>query len=159
MKVRKVILGVFTTLILGAALVAAFFYHTSAPVRKERKETIQIAEKYAHLEVPRYFYWYNRDETYYTITGENNNHQDIIVTVPQEGNKIRVLNQKDGITRNQALAIVQKNYHPYDIIKLNFGYFKDQPVWEVTVKNKDKTLSYYTLKFSNGKVVNKVLNF
>lgn len=159
MKVRKVIVGILIALLLGATLISAFFYHLSAPVRKERKETIEIAEKYADLKVPRRFYWYNRDNTYYTITGENDKKQDIIVTVPKEGNEIHVLDQKNGITRNQALAIVQKNYHPYDIIKLNFGYFDNQPVWEVTVKNKDKTLSYYTLKFSNGKVINKLENF
>lgn len=159
MKVRKVLVTILLVILVGATLVTAFFYHMSAPVRKERKETIALAKKYADLEVPRHFYWYNRDETYYTITGENDDHQDIIVTVPREGNKIRVLNQKDGITRNEALAVVQKKYHPYDIIKLNFGYFDNTPVWEVTVKNKNKTLSYYTLKFSNGKVMNTVKDF
>lgn len=134
-------------------------FHASAPIRKERKETIEVAKKYADLETPDKFYWFNREKTYYTITGKSKNHNDILVTIPKDGDTIKVLNQKNGVTEQDIINKVHKEYQPYSIKKIEFGYIKNTPIWEVTVVNKNDTLSYYTYRFDNGKLYDKTTNF
>lgn len=158
-KIRKVIMSIVVIVIVIFCLLSAFLFHASAPIRKERKETIALAEKYADLKKAEDFYWYDRDKTYYTIMGVNADHQDVIVTVPKDGDTIKVLNQKDGVTEQDVINTMHDKYHPYKINKIEFGYIKDTPIWEVTVINKNDTLSYYNFRFSNGKLYSKTTDF
>lgn len=159
MKIKKVILSLMVIVIVALCVIGAFLYHASAPIRKERKETIELAEKYADLRKPESFYFFDREKTYYTITGTNKDHENILVTVPKDGDTIKVLNQKDGVSEQYIINKVHKKYQPYHISKVEFGYINQVPIWEVTVRNKDKTLSYYTFRFDNGKLYNKIKNF
>lgn len=158
-KMKKIITTSLITIVTIICLVGAFFFYASTPVRKERKEAIQLAGKYADMNKPERFYLFTRDQTYYTIAGENKKRQEILVSIPKDGDTIKVVDQKDGITEKQAQEIVQKKYHPYKIENINFGYIKGIPVWEVTTMNKDHTLSYYSLRFRNGSIYNKITNF
>ena len=145
--------------IVIVCIIGAFLYYASAPIRKERKETIEVAEKYAGLEKPDTFYFYDTNQTYYTISGQNKNHEEILVTVPKDGDDIRVVQQKQGVTEQEIINQMHEKYKPYKISKIAFGYQKNVPVWEVTVMNKNDSLSYYTFRFDNGKLYNKIKNF
>lgn len=159
MKKRKWLWSSLIFILVILCLGFTFFFYMSAPILKERKDTIQLAEKYAHLEVPQQFYLFNRERTYYTITGQNKKHETIFVTVPKDGDTIKVVPAQNGISEEQARVLIEKSVHPYKIQAINFGYIKDVPIWEVTVKNKNQTLSYYTLRFSDGSLYNKITNF
>lgn len=150
----------FMVLVIAiVCLVGAFLYHASAPIRKERKEIIEVAEKYAGLKQPGTFYFYDTNQTYYTIEGKNDHHEEILVTVPKDGDDIRVVKQKSGVTEQDIVNQMHKEYKPHKISKVAFGYVNSTPVWEVTVINKNDTVSYYTFRFDNGKLFNKIKTF
>lgn len=159
MKFKKIITRTIAVLVVIIALVGVFFYHASAPIRKERKETVQLAEQYANLATDDHFYWYNHGQTYYTVSGKDHEGKEIYVTVPKGSDKITVIPQSDGITSDKAVAIVRDRYGAKSIKKVTFGYFKSKAVWEVVVENHNHTLTYYTLAFHDGKLVNKVEDF
>lgn len=158
-KVKKVIIRLGIILLLLICLVAAFFYRASAPVRKEQKEITQVAKKYANLETVDAFYWYNGNNTYYTVAGKNNKNQHVLVTVPKDDDKIIIQNQANGISESDASKKVNDEFHPKKIEKVEFGYYKNKPIWEVTTTNKDKQVSYYILAFQDGNLIKKIENF
>ena len=41
-------------------------------MQQAKREAVQMAEKYADLKTVDQFYWFNRDKTYFTVTGESN---------------------------------------------------------------------------------------
>ncbi len=45
------------------------------PRNESRSQAVSLAKKYANLKHPGDFYIYNREHTYYTITGENQKNQ------------------------------------------------------------------------------------
>ena len=159
MKIRKIMIRILIVFLILISLFAIVLYRASAQVRKERKEVTELAEEYAHLVTTDDFYWYNGKNTYYTVEGKNNKNQTLLVTVPQKEGKIIIQNQKNGITADEARDKVKKEFHPYKITKVEFGYVKNEPIWEVTTQNSDKMLSYYDLSFKDGRVTKKVENF
>ena len=159
MKFKKLIIRILIILLLLVSLLCAFFYRASAQVRKTQKEVTKLAQKYAHLETVNNFYLYNGSSTYYTVTGTNDKAQKVLVTVPKKDGKIIIQNQNNGITENDARKKVQEEFHPEKITKVEFGYYKNQPIWEVTIENSDEQISYYLLSFKDGNVVHKVENF
>lgn len=128
------------------------------PRRQSEQQAVSMAKKYANLKHEKNFYIYNRDKTYYTVTGTNKNNQSILVIIAKTGGKIRVLKQKDGITKNQALTKIWNNRKPKKVLKIAPSIFNNQAIWEITYLNKQGNLCYELLSFKNGKVVQRIDN-
>lgn len=140
-------------------LIWGFYMIAQMPYREAKHEATQMAEKYAKIENVDNFYIYNRDNTYYTVEGENNNNQKIYVTIPKKGNKIFIYDKNKGISLNDAQKIVENKFTPKKIIKTVFG-MKDgkTPIWEVAYKNKQGNLCYAQVEFKNGKILQNISN-
>ena len=66
------------------------------PYREAKSEAFQMAAKYAKVDSVKNFYIYNRNSTYYTIEGENNDNQDVYVVIPKKGNRVNIYAKKQG---------------------------------------------------------------
>lgn len=135
-----------------------FYVRSNRPMAKAEKEAVAIARKYADFDQVDQFYWYTREETYFGLTGTNKKGQEIVVIIPKSGEKVTVFNQSDGLTEAKALRKVIDTYKPADIIKITLGMYKDEPVWEVTARNKDDLLNYYLISFKTGEPVKVIEN-
>lgn len=152
--VRNIIIAVLVILLV----VWIFLAISLQPRNAAKKQAVNLAERYAHLKDPGKFYIYNRESTYYAITGKNQKNQSIIVIVPQHGGNLRVLKQSDGITANQAITMTKTNRHPQKILKVALGVFNNKNVWEVTYRNKKGNLCYDLINFKTGKYVQNINN-
>ena len=101
-RLNRWLLGIVAFLLIIIVAATMIFIRSNRPMQQAKREAVQMAEKYADLKTVDQFYWFNRDKTYFTVTGESNSGEAIIVIVPESGEKIRVLNQKDGLTEQQA---------------------------------------------------------
>jgi uncharacterized protein YpmB len=139
-KLNRWLLGIVAFLLIIIVAVTMIFIRSNRPMQQAKREAVQMAEKYADLKTVDHFYWFNREKTYFTVTGENNTGESIIVIVPKSGEKVRVLNQKDGLT---------------DLIfeKANLGIYQDKTAWEITAKDEKGAIFYYLLSFNDGKQI------
>lgn len=64
------------------------------PKNESQQQAVALAKKYAHLKQADDFYIYNREQTYYTVTGKNQKNQSILVLIAKKGGNIRILKQK-----------------------------------------------------------------
>lgn len=128
------------------------------PKNESRQQAVAMAKKYANLKKTDDFYIYNREKTYYTVAGTNKKNQSILVVIAKKGGKIRVLKQKDGITKNEALTKIWNKRNPKRVLKIAPGIFNNHAVWEVTYLNKHGNLCYELLNFKNGKDVQRIDN-
>lgn len=154
-KILKRLLYIIIAVIL-VAVIGYFF--ANQPRANARRQTVNIAEKYAHLHSPGQFYIYNRESTYYTISGQNNRNQPILVIVPQHGGDVRVLKQSAGLTANRVEQMTQQRRSPKKILKVAPGVFNDKVVWEVTYRNHKNQLCYDLINFKTGKYVQEINN-
>ena len=154
-KTLKRILYILIAVVL-VVLVGYFF--ANQPRANARRQAISIAKKYAHLHSPGQFYIYNRESTYYTISGRNSQNQPILVIVPQRGGNVRVVKQSAGLTANRVEQLTQQRRSPKKILKVAPGVFNDKVVWEVTYRNQKNQLCYDLINFKTGKYVQEINN-
>ena len=154
----RTIRNLLIAILLILLIVWSVFAVSNQPRNSARRQTISLAEKYAHLQSPDQFYIYNRENTYYTISGKNQQNQPILVMVPQHGGKIRVLKQSSGITAARARAMTKSNRNPREILKVAPGVFNDKAVWEVTYRNQKGNLCYDLINFKTGQYIQNINN-
>ncbi|WP_267202243.1 cell wall elongation regulator TseB-like domain-containing protein [Limosilactobacillus kribbianus] len=152
--IRNILLTILILLLVGWSVYAV----ANQPRAAARRQTVTMAEKYAHLHSPGHFYIFNRESTYYTITGRNQSNQPILVIVPQHGGNIRVVKQSSGVTEKQVRAQTKANRKPAQILKVAPGIFNDKVVWEVTYRSKKGKLSYDLINFKTGRYVQNINN-
>lgn len=128
------------------------------PKAQAQREATSIAKKYGHLRSTNGFYIFNREKTYYTVTGKNQKGQQMLVMVPKSGGNVRLIKQSKGITSQQARQKVQNYGRTKKVLRVAPGIFNDKVVWEVTYINKKGALCYDLLNFRNGNYVQQIDN-
>ncbi|WP_314059758.1 DUF5590 domain-containing protein [uncultured Vagococcus sp.] len=155
---KKILIGV--SLILATLIFSSIFFFVRAnrPMSRAKKEAIEIAREHTDLERVDRFYWYTREESYFTLVGTDAKDKGIIVIIPQSGSKVTVLNQEDGLTEEEALQKVYEAENPNKVIKMNLGMHEGQPTWEVVAENAENSLDYYLVDFKTGEIVSSIKN-
>ena len=153
---RMIILSI---ILLILVIIWAIYMIAQAPYREAKNEAVQMAEKYAKVSNVDNFYIYNRNSTYYTVEGKNNDNQNVYVVIPKKGNRVNIYQTNKGITLKKAEKVVTDKYTPKKIEKTVFG-MKDgkTPIWEVTYQNKNGELCFAQVGFKSGKVLQNIAN-
>ena len=128
------------------------------PIKKAEKETIAIAKESAGLVKATDFYWYNRDKTYFSVSGVNESDEEIMVIVAKDGGATTVLNQDEFITKQQAKALTREDKGAVDILEARIGLDGETPIWEISYKQENGRLGYYVLTAKSGKWVSDIEN-
>lgn len=153
---RMIIIGIIILILL---IVWGFYMVAQLPYREAKSESFQMAAKYAKVDNIENFYIYNRNSTYYTIEGKNNDNQDVYVVIPKKGNKVNIYEKSKGISQKSAENTIKQNYQPKKIVKTVFGMKNGgTPLWEVAYQNKDGNLCYAQVAFKTGKVLQNITN-
>ncbi|MFV0557025.1 MAG: DUF5590 domain-containing protein [Enterococcus sp.] len=164
MKKRKLtrqdrILIIVAAVLLSIILFSVIFYvRATRPMRQAEAETTAIAKKYADITTVDQFYWFNREKTYFSVTGTTAKGQEAAVIVPKAGEKVTVLDLSEGFTEEEARAQITSSYAQEEVQTAKLGMYDDQPCWEVVTKTSTAELNYYLLDFKSGEEIKKVTN-
>lgn len=147
-------LGIGVSIVLGLFLLftTVFYIRSVRPMKQAEKQALEFAEDYVTFAYVSDFYWFNREETYFTLVGTTEKDKEVIAIISQTGDKITILNQKDGINRDQVLAKIEADYGPIKLLKITLGKYQNVPVWEVVTENDDDSLNYYLIDFATGDI-------
>lgn len=154
----KIFRRVILTILAVILVLWISFAIANHPRSQAQHEAYAMAKKYAHVNNPNGFYVYNREKTYYTVTGKNRHGQQVLVMIPEKGGNISVIKQSKGITSQQALSTVRNKENPRRILRSAPGYFNSKVVWEVTYINKKGALCYDLINFKTGQFVQQIDN-
>lgn len=142
-------------LIIGAT---ALITRSLTPFYQARSATIEVAERRADLVEAEDFYWYNGNETFFTITGKNSANEEIVVIVQQDGGEVNVFQQSEIISRKHAVSIVYELENPEHILETRIGIYKGIPIWEVSFRQDNGRLGYTLLMLETGEWVRTIKN-
>ena len=157
-KERKKILILFSLIVALLLIIlfsAIFYIRASRPMRQAKEEAIQLAKEHVDIQRVDQFYWFTREETYFSLVGETEAGKNVVVIIPKTGDKLLVFDEKDGLTQEQTRAVVQELAPQERIKKITLGMFNDQVVWEVMTKGNDE-LHYYLIDFKDGSLVHRL---
>lgn len=157
MRKYKRWIWVFLLVVLMGAMFFVYHQARTPEVTAEAKAT-KIAKKYAKLENPDGFYTYHRNGTYYTVSGQDKNKNGIYVLINEKGNHVTIYRQSKGMTKNEALKKTWSTKNPQKVLNINFGFYKNKPVWEVVYRSDKGRLCYLTLDFKTGNTTQLIEN-
>ncbi|MBM6754654.1 DUF5590 domain-containing protein [Lactobacillus alvi] len=155
---KKLVVRTLMFLLVVILVTWGTFALATQPMRSAQHQAIRLAKRYAGLKTTNGFYTYNRDHTYYTVSGENRQGQAVLVIVPQKGGKLRVVKQSNGLTKQEAIAKVRSENKVKKVLRAAPGVFNDHVVWEVSYRNANGSLCYDLLNFTSGKYVQRINN-
>ena len=155
-RLEWTLVGVALALIIFILGFISLMYRSNRPMAQAKEEATTIAKKYTDLEAVEDFYWFTREDTYFSLLGQDKSGKEIAVIVPKDGNKVTVLNQKDGLTELTALQTVAKAYPKEKVKQAKLGIYKEVPAWEVTTTSESGKVNYVLVSFDKGEEINKI---
>lgn len=100
---------------------------------------------------------YNGKQQWIWFQVRDTNHEEKHVLIPtkkeDEQPNLVVRKITDGISKEDAIAILTEKETPKSISRVVLGIEDDRVVWEITYKNQSNQLSYYYLDFKSGEFV------
>ena len=155
---RKV--GYLLSIALVLLIVTIFSVGLSArrPYKQARMEAFEIAKQKGNIETTDHFYWYNGEETYFSVTGKSNQNENLIVFIQQDTGNVSVFPQEGMITETNAKKIVKEDKKPKHILEARMGMLNDKPIWEISYKQENGRVGYYVLSMETGNWIRSIEN-
>lgn len=147
-----------TTVIVILSCVLIFFIRADRPMSRAREEALELAQAHTDLTTVTDFYWFTRKETYFTLIGTNSKDEEVLVIIPQSGEKITVMKPSEGLSEEEVLAKVMTADQGIQIKKVTLGMVDQQPTWEVVAKTANNDLNYYLVDFKTGDIFDSIKN-
>lgn len=134
------------SLVFGLSIIS---YWALRPHLQASQEAREVAKQVAQLQETSQVERYSGETTYYSVYGQNQEKQAVIVSINQETGQVYVTAQKEGLSRQEAMAKAQEN-GAETIDRLVFGRYQERPIWEVK-----SATAYYLIDFASGELVKK----
>ena len=146
--------------ILVLVIVTAFFVGVSAqrPYKQAKLEAFELAKQKGDIQTPNHFYWYNGEETYFSVTGTSSNQEELVVFIQQDTGKVFVYPGAGMITKEEAISRVVEDKRPEKILEARMGLLNNEPIWEVSYKQQNGRLGYYVLSMETGQWISNIEN-
>lgn len=146
-------------ILLSIIIFSIILYQRSMqPYNEVKADAYQYAKENADIQDPYDFYWYNDEETYYTVIGKNSSGEDIITIIAQDGGQIRTIKLEDAISKQEAVQQVLTAKEPKAIKQARIGMEQNMPVWEISYENQNNGLGYYKIHLETGEWISDVDN-
>lgn len=152
----------FITLFLIAlttVLVVTVFYNAYKPVSAANTLASDAALQSGQIASIQSVQLYNGTESYVTVFGVNEAGDEVAIFVDEAStDNFTEVKLKDGITAEEAEAIVRKELKVGKVLHVSLGIEEESPVWEVVFKTGNDKLNYVYLFFENGQQWKRILN-
>ncbi|WP_423189186.1 DUF5590 domain-containing protein [Alkalibacterium sp. f15] len=155
---KKVIIGLVIALsvfIIGSVYI---YQRANAPFARAEDETIAFISERTDLDRPEDFYWYNGEETTFSVRGFNDADEEKLYIVKQEGGAITTVAASEMMTEQQAISQTRQAREPKKILNAKVGLLNDIPIWEVTYRNDNNRLGYYIINLQTGEWIRTIDN-
>ena len=151
------------TLIIVLILLAfiGMFMASERSINQAKQETVRLVEVDHDVKKVNKFYWLTTTEaTYFSLDYQNEENKQSYAIVARDGGDVHYFSPQDIISEADAKAITVANNEDNlkDIVAARLGLLDGQPVWEITFKTKEATMTYYYINAKNGQNIQVISN-
>lgn len=155
-----ILFGVVFIASLAIAITALVLWKADAPFNELEQAAEDLAITSKSLAIVEDSYVYNGNVPYITVFGvdEYGKEKAIFVPVSLEENLIQEVFLQDGITKEQALSVLNNETNVDEILHTKLGYEEAGAVWEITYLNDTDKLNYVYILFEDGQWWKRISN-
>lgn len=154
-KTVSVLTAIFLILLVS---ILGVFMQSQARVNQAEEETVSLVEFDYTVDKINKFYWVTTDNTYFSLNFIDEEGAQHFAIVAQDGGDIQYYAENEIISEQDASDIAMNETSSIKIIQTRLGLLENKPVWEVTLKNENNTLTYYYIDASTGLWVKTISN-
>lgn len=154
-KTVSVLTAIFLILLMS---ILGVFMQSQARVNQAEEETVSLVELDYAVDKINKFYWVTTDNTYFSLNFIDEEGAQHFAIVAQDGGDIQYYAENEIISEQDASDIAMNETSSIKIIQTRLGLLENKPVWEVTLKNENNTLTYYYIDASTGLWVKTISN-
>lgn len=157
MNRRTISILTFIVLLIMIFLLAIFMGSQSS-ITQAQQEALQLVEVDYRVDNVNQFYWTTTDASYFSMDFSTDTGERYYAIIEQEGGDTVYYPEADIISEADALAITASEVENPDIMQARLGKYQGDPVWELTLKNDNGTISYYILDAQSGEWIQTISN-
>ncbi|WP_455661388.1 cell wall elongation regulator TseB-like domain-containing protein [Pradoshia sp.] len=151
---KKVVWSIVILLLIGIGALVYSIYAGDHEKQNAKEKAITAANKTANLTETADFYLYNGNETWYVVTGTDEDGKKVGVWIPEnKKEESKVLPLSEGLSEKEAINLVKQKKKVKKIVAANLGMEKGTALWEIIYKNNDDLYGYYYLNFKSGDLI------
>jgi uncharacterized protein YpmB len=128
------------------------------PLITAKHQATLLAEKKAGLNKINHFYMSDLNRTYYTVKGENKQHQSTYAIIEKKTGHIVLVRAKDGISAMEAQTAANQKQSINQLISIAPTIFNNRIAWAVSYFNHQHKLNYAIIDFKTGNLIHFIAN-
>lgn len=154
-KTVSVLTAIFLILLVS---ILGVFMQSQARVNQAEEETVSLVEFDYDVDKINKFYWITTDNTYFSLDFIDQEGAQHFAIVAQDGGDVQYYTENQIISEQDASDIAINETSLMNIIQTRLGLLDQKPIWEVTLKNENNTLTYYYIDAATGRWVKTISN-
>lgn len=154
-KTVSVLTAIFLVLLIS---ILGVFMQSQARINQAEEETVNLVKYDFNVDKINKFYWVTTDNTYFSLDFIDDEGVHHFAIVAQEGGDIQYFSENEIISEQDANDLTINETSMTNIIQTRLGLLNNEPVWEVTLKNDNNTLTYYYVNALTGLWVKTISN-
>lgn len=154
-KTVSILTAIFLVLLMS---ILGVFMQSQARVNQAEEETVSLVEFDYAVDKINKFYWVTTDNTFFSLDFIDEEGVQHFAIVAQDGGDIQYFGENEIISEQDASDIATNEMAAMKIIQTRLGLLDNKPIWEVTLKNENNTLTYYYIDASTGQWVKTISN-
>ena len=145
---------------LAVVISVIVIWKSDAPFNEIEQQAEELALSTDALVLVSDSYVYNGNKPYVTVFGEDEdgNEKAVFVPINLDENAIQEVLLEDGISKEQALSVLNNEAEVKKILHTKLGYEEVGAVWEITYTNDTDHLNYVYIIFEDGQWWKRILN-
>ena len=155
---KKIIIGLAITLSLVIIGTIFLYQQSTTTYTRAKADTVAFVRERTNLDRVSDFHWFNGTETFLTVTGTNEEGQERIYIVQQDGGQITSFSAENTISEQEAVRMTREARNPVKILNARIGMIDDTPVWEISYRNENDRLGYYIVNLQTGEWIRTIDN-
>lgn len=154
----KFVIWVVVLIIIAYIASVVIFFKAGTQSRDNNRQIAQIATQKTPIKSVQTYYHLDRGVSSYSLKGMNNKGKVYYFIYLPHSKKAYLYPAAKGKGESQIRTNFKQKHPNYTINQINLGWYKGNPVWEVTTKNNNGNYSYYLYEFKTGNEINAVDN-
>lgn len=121
------------------------------PLRQQSKNVSELALSKTPITKVEETYHMSQNKVSNSVKGTDKKGQTYYFVYLSNSKKAYLYKANEGITENHVKALFNSKHPGHDNLKVEFGWYQNKPVWEISYKKANGNYGYAIYSFKTGK--------